>query len=66
MAPRVRVGDPDLLFQGRFLVQAGGRNAGYDVDADGNFYITLRPEGGERVNVVLNWDQELERLLAAR
>jgi dipeptidyl aminopeptidase/acylaminoacyl peptidase len=66
LAPRVRVGDPDLLFQGRFVVQAGGRNASYDVDADGNFYITLRPEGGERVNVVLNWDQELARLLAGR
>jgi len=62
--PTFRVGDPDLLFQGRFIVQTGGRNANYDVDAEGNFYITQRPEGGERVNVVLNWDQELERLLA--
>jgi len=60
------IGDPDLLFQGRFVVQSGGRNANYDVDADGNFYIAQRPEGGERVNVVLNWDQELERLLAGR
>ncbi len=64
--PEFRVGDPDLLFQGVFLVQPGGRNATYDVDADGNFYMTLRPEGGERVNVVLNWDRELERLLAGQ
>jgi Tol biopolymer transport system component len=61
-----RAGDPGLLFEGGFLVQPGGRNQNYDVDADGNFYIALLPEGGERVNVVLNWDRELARLLAGQ
>ncbi len=62
--PTFRVGEPDLLFEGRFAVQTGGRNANYDVDDDGNFYIVQVPDGYERVNVVLNWDRELKRLLA--
>ncbi len=62
--PQFVPGTPELLFEGRFAVQAGGRNANYDVDADGNFYVVQVPEGGERINVVLNWDRELERLLA--
>ena len=61
--PEFRAGEPELLFTGRFHVEPGGRNQNYGLDADGNFYIVRLPEGGERINVVVNWFEELNRLV---
>jgi serine/threonine-protein kinase len=59
-------GKPTLLFEGRF---EGGTRAfpgsNYDVTPDGRFVMIRRDEsaGPAQINVVLNWFEELKRLV---
>jgi hypothetical protein len=45
----------------------GGGNsiANYDVTADGRFIMIRRGPNGGKLRVVLNWTEELKRILAA-
>ncbi|MEE9264628.1 MAG: protein kinase [Vicinamibacteria bacterium] len=56
-------GEPRLLFEGRF--EHFERHPGYDVSLDGQRFLMIRtpPESApRRLNVILNWFEELERL----
>jgi hypothetical protein len=64
--PTVRVGRAELLFEGRYMASSHlwGRN--YDISPEGDFFILI--EEGEtqpatQINVVLNWSEELKRLV---
>jgi Tol biopolymer transport system component len=59
------VGEPRLLFEGEYLLDANG-NANYDVFPDGTRFVMI--EAGEesapaQINIVLNWFEELKRLV---
>jgi hypothetical protein len=54
-----RAGAPRLLFAGSYTL-------GYDVGADGRFLMvtrTLLSSAEPQINVVLNWSEELRRVL---
>ena len=57
-------GTPELLFEGRFKLGVHG-SLSYDVSADGRFLMIerSRDETTDRLHVVLNWFEELERLV---
>jgi hypothetical protein len=54
-----------LRSEGSFEVATGGRNQNYDVAPDGRFLMIQRldPESPREIRVVLNWTEELKRLL---
>ena len=58
--PTVTAGPPRVLFQGSYLV-GGGRH--YDLAPDGERFLMIRASSSEQINVVLNWFEELERLV---
>ena len=61
--PEFRAGTPRLLFEGSHLVGAG-RN--YDVAPDGQRFVMIQPEeqsAPAQLHVVLNWFEELKRLV---
>lgn len=67
--PTVQVASPELLFEGRFMASSSlwGRN--YDISPKGDFFVLI--EEGEiqpatQINVVLNWSEELRRLVPVR
>mgnify|MGYP001577353196 FL=1 len=57
-------GEPELLFKGRFKLGVHG-SLSYDVSADGRFLMMERSQDEitDRVHVVLDWFEELERLV---
>jgi serine/threonine-protein kinase len=62
-------GKPTLLFEGRYQTGLVGGDTGsnYDVAADGRFVMIRAEEGSgpTQINVVLNWFEELKRLVPA-
>ena len=56
--PKLRVTDRKELFEWKYL-------SSYDVAPDGRFLMIRDPEGPprQRINVVLNWFDELKRLV---
>jgi len=62
--PELRAGTPQELFKGQFFYSGVESVAGfsYDVDADGRFIMIQEDEESEIV-VVLNWFEELKRLV---
>jgi serine/threonine-protein kinase len=59
--------EPRKLFEGNWGVETGGMNQMYDVAPDGRRFVMVRAdEQWSRINVVLGWLPELERLTAAR
>jgi Tol biopolymer transport system component len=70
MQPSFAAGKPQLLFEARYELSPG-TFAYYDVSPDGQRFLMLKPnEVGEaaptQINVVLNWFEELKRLVPAR
>jgi len=64
--PELRVGKPQLLFEGRYLGGAPwGRN--YDIAPDGERFIMITDEEQKQkptqIKVILNWSKELKRLV---
>jgi serine/threonine-protein kinase len=63
------IGQPRVLFEGRYRRQING-NTAYDVSLDGQRFLRIRqvtPEPAEdHLEVVLNWIDQLERLVAAK
>lgn len=62
-------GKPKSLFQGQYL-HAAALVANYDVAPDGRRFLMIKPGGEEQaptqVNLVLNWFEELKRLVPAK
>ena len=65
--PELAPGRPTLLFEGRYQsgVSAGNPATNYDVAPDGRFVMIRADEssGPTQINVVLNWFEELKRLV---
>ncbi|MDA2933702.1 serine/threonine-protein kinase [Acidobacteria bacterium AH-259-D05] len=64
--PTFRAGTPKLLFEGIYQRSAGG-SAFYDVRPDGQRFLMIQAgeqgAGAAQINVVLNWFEELNRLV---
>ena len=63
--PAFNAGKPRLLFEGRYDTRRTiGYGANYDVTANGQRFVMIRGEEGQgQINVVLNWFEELKRLV---
>jgi hypothetical protein len=65
-------GKAQRLFEGKYLRTTGGwARPNYDVSPDGQQFLMLKPAQQERVpvtqiNVVLNWSEELKRLVPSK
>ena len=55
---------PRLLFQGSYRYNFTGVTSEYDVTADGQQFVMVKEETSQ-INVVLNWFEELKRLVPA-
>ena len=62
--PELEVGEPRKLFQGNFQ-PAPWLNPNYDVSPDGERFLMIRPtaDAPREIHVIVNWFQELERLV---
>jgi hypothetical protein len=57
---------PRRLFEQRYVFQNVSL-ANYDLSADGEQFLMVKDEAGSgRLNVVLNWTEELKRLVPIR
>jgi serine/threonine-protein kinase len=60
--PDVVLSTPRLLFEGRYAFGAGITIANYDVSNDGQRFIMVKDDASAaRLNVVLNWTEELRQ-----
>ena len=61
-APTFSADKPRLLFEGPYVLSSLA--ASYDVSLDGQRFLMIKQEGqGSEINVILNWFEELERLV---
>jgi len=63
--PALAAGTPRMLFEGRY-VRSPNNVAAYDVAADGRFLLVqpMHPDPPtNQIQVVLNWFEELKRLV---
>ena len=58
-------GKPTPLFADDYQFGGGNSIANYDVTPDGRFIMIRRGPNGGKLRVVLNWTEELKRILAA-
>jgi hypothetical protein len=66
--PDFHAGPPHVLFQSRFA-RSGTGIPSFDVDKDGRFLMVPDPraeQAATQVNIVLNWFEELKKLVPAR
>jgi hypothetical protein len=61
------VGKPRMLFEGKY-VRSEAHMPHYDVSSDGQHFLMLKPVEQQQaaltqINVVLNWTEELKRLV---
>ena len=64
--PEFTPSKPSLLFEGDFLMGFVDQTANYDVAPDGERFVMLQSIEGMRgyeIAVVLNWFEELKRLV---
>jgi Tol biopolymer transport system component len=65
--PDLALGTPRLLFDQRYAFGSGVTVPNYDVSADGQRFVMVKEgPGAGRLNVVLNWTEELKRLVPAK
>ena len=64
----MKAGNPTPVFEGQYLIAGAGRN--YDVSPDGRRFLMIRSIGTSdqtpappSINVVVNWFEELQRLV---
>jgi len=55
---------PRLLFEGSYRYNFTGVTSEYDLTADGQQFVMVKEETSQ-INVVLNWFEELKRLVPA-
>jgi len=62
--PDFKAGTPQVVFEGRYVNVSG---LSYDVASDGQRFLVLQPEYDDsevrELHVVLNWFEELKRLV---
>jgi serine/threonine-protein kinase len=62
-SPDVKLSPPRVLFEGRYAFGSGITIANYDVTHDGQRFLMVKDEAGAaRLNVVLNWFEDLSRV----
>jgi len=63
--PTFRVGKLEQLFQGSYVVSTTtpGFLQYYDISRDGQRFLMIKEAGQGQINVVLNWFEELKRLV---
>ncbi len=61
--PALTSGRPQLVFEGPYLTDQGTSN--YDISPDGQRFLMIKEGEGQaaQINVVLNWFEELKRLV---
>jgi len=61
--PTFTQGSPEVLFTGNYLT--GPTNRQYDISPDGQRFLMIRAveESTDQINIVLNWFEELKRLV---
>ena len=68
--PTFRAGTPTLVFEGQYFRDIVPSEANYDITPDGRRFLMIKEseqEGGPRqINVVLNWFEELKRLVPTK
>ena len=66
-APGITLSQPRLLFERRYGFGGSITIADYDISRDGQRFVMVRDESiAGRLNVVLNWSEELTRLAPAK
>ena len=64
--PDVTLGQPVVLFEGRYRDDSAARGAFYDVSQDGRRFLMIKDREDQssttQINIVLNWFEELKRL----
>ena len=62
--PEFGIGKPQPIFEGQYA-QGGWARPNYDVAPDGQRFLMIKQEQteGAQINVVLNWFEELKRLV---
>ena len=64
MEPSVSLGKPTVLFEGSYVTsQYSFSKQYYDISPDGQRFVMIKEEGEAQINVVLNWFEELKRLV---
>ncbi len=62
--PTMSAGLPRPLFEGSYVYDSPDFTSNYDLSLDGQrFLMVEEPEVGTQINVVLNWFEELKRLV---
>ena len=64
--PQISFSQPKLLFDQQYAVGAAISFANYDVAADGRFLMIRNESSFGRLNVVLNWQEELKQRVPTR
>jgi serine/threonine-protein kinase len=64
-SPDLMLSTPRPLFDGRYAFGTGVTIPNYDVSPDGQRFVMVKEDAG-RLNVVLNWTEELNRLVPAK
>jgi serine/threonine-protein kinase len=59
------LGKPKTLFPDNYALGQGGSIAEYDATPDGRLIMLRRDSSGDKLRVVFNWTQELERVVAS-
>ncbi len=60
--PNFSAGTPKTLFEGDYQMRPAQSSPNYDVSADGQRFLMLKPvEQPQQINVVLNWFEELKQ-----
>jgi eukaryotic-like serine/threonine-protein kinase len=70
-APSFSIGKAHKLFEGHYLPNADGfARPNYDVSSDGQHFLMVKPVGepgrATQIEVVLNWTEELKRLVPTK
>ena len=64
--PEVDVGIPELLFEGPFLGSTVSEYRSYDITPDGKRFIAVgKLSEPEKIHIVFDWFDELQRLVPA-
>ena len=66
-SPDLTLSQPRVLFEQRYAFGSAQTIPNYDVSPDGQRFVMVKDESASgRLNVVLNWFEELKRLAPTR
>ncbi len=62
--PSFSWGKPKVLFEGSYVYsQFAPAKQYYDISPDGQQFLMIKEAGHSQINVILNWFEELKRLV---